>query len=198
MKVETKVTALQAGPKRAPVLGSTAPDFEAISRSMSGPSAAPRVAMLAGSAPEDAAANQSTLTSEDDTTRGRQLLGAPDETTPSESDEATPSESDEATPSESGEATPFAPAYGVPTLAPLTKLSGQAAKISGHVSQHMNLVSQTVEQIQEIVSMVQEAAPAEEVTDDVEEAEAASGPQGAERAPVELAAAGGTPIHTVA
>jgi len=189
MKVQNTAPAAKPGLKAAPAAESTVSDFEAISRSMSGPSAAPRVGMLAGSAPEDAA-NQSTQTSEDDTTRGRQLLGAPDETTPSESDEATPSAS--------GGATPFTPAYGVPTLAPLTKLSGQAAKISGHVSQHMNLVSQTVEQIQEIVSMVQEAAPAEEVTDDVEEAEAASGPQGAERAPAELAAAGGTPTYTVA
>jgi len=103
-------------------------------------------------------------------------------------------------------AAPAAPAFTPPTLAQVSAASAQTAKMSGHVSQHMNLVNQTMGSVQSLASMGQQgqgaAAPAEEalaeeaahaeaaLAGDVEGAGAAMGAPGAERAPIDVAAAG--------
>lgn len=165
--------------------------FKAISESMTGISAftqLPTVASLAGaagavgpSASADAQAKVSAFTE-----------------TPSE---ATPVDAP---------ATPPAPAFTPPTLAQVSAASAQTAKMSGHVSQHMNLFNQTMGSVQSLASMGQQgqgaAAPAEEavaeeaaaaaapaeatLAGDVEGAGAALGAQGAERAPIDVAAQG--------
>ncbi len=104
-----------------------------------------------------------------------------------------------------------APPFQAPTLAQLSKASGQLAQISGHVSQHMNLMNQSMGQVQQIAQMFQgaqgAAAPAEEaaaeeaalagpapaeaaLAEAVEGAGAGAGAEAAERAPVEVAAVG--------
>jgi hypothetical protein len=155
---------------------STVGRFEAISTGMSGPAAMPAIRSLASSADGRAVGDE------------RALLSALTD------DGETPGE------------TPETPAWTPPTPAQVTAMSGQLAKLSGHLSQHMNLVNQTTGQIQQLASMAQQgqkaAAPAEEaaakeaapeeaaLADDVEGAGAGVATEGAERAPVQVAAAG--------
>jgi hypothetical protein len=111
---------------------------------------------------------------------------------------------------------PPAPGATPPSLTDISKASGQLAQMSGHVSQHMNLVNQMMGQVQQLTQMGQGAAapaaakaeqaaaagaaPAEEALAEAAPAEAALagqtegagaalGTEGAERAPIDVAAA---------
>jgi len=155
---------------------STVGSFEAISTGMSGPSAMPTVPSLAGLAGGDTVGGESAPPS----------ALADDGETPVETSDT--------------------PVWTPPTLAQVTATSGQFAKLSGHLSQHMNLVNQTMGQIQQLASMAKQSqgavAPAGEaavagaapeeaaLAGDVEGAGAGVDTEGAERAPIEVAAAG--------
>ncbi|MGF2944725.1 EspA/EspE family type VII secretion system effector, partial [Mycobacterium sp. Lab-001] len=90
---------------------------------------------------------------------------------------------------------PAAPIVAMPTLAQMSQLSAQAAKMSGSAAQHMNLVNQTMGSVQQLASTAQQGAGAAAPAEAAAEAEAgpagldaASGAEGAERAPVDAAA----------
>jgi hypothetical protein len=154
--------------KAPAAMKSTVSDFAAISRGMSGVFAGPDVATEARKAPEDASSKQSAPTGEGGTPGGRHERDEPGETTPS------------------------TPAVSAPTLASVTFMSGQAAPLDSGMGPTRRVASLTENR--------KSAAPAEETgfADDVEGAGAAWSAEGAGRAPVELAAVGGTGRHRVA
>ncbi|WP_244193476.1 EspA/EspE family type VII secretion system effector [Mycobacterium nebraskense] len=159
---------------------SSVSSFEAVSASMSGMPAVTAAPVPAVAAPvkprngaDDERAPASTQMSAADTGVGA-TADAP--TTPDQT-------------------TPSTPAAAMPTLAQVSAMSGQTSKLSGQLSQHSQLVNQAMGQIQQLTQMAQQgqgaAAPAEKaaLTSDVEGAEAGLGTDGAQRAPIEAAAA---------
>jgi hypothetical protein len=189
----------------------TVGSFTAISDGLSSfsaaraPVAAPSVASLAGMSQDSSTQNNlalmSAFTEEYGTPSAPLADGTPD--TPDLPPVADPG------------ATPAAPAFTLPTMADVNRVTAQAAQVSANVAQPMNVVNQTMGSVQQIVSTAQQGgagaapgtgdaalagaydenpAPAEvahdgEATED-ESTGAASGTDG-ERAPVE----GGAVAH---
>lgn len=169
----------------------TVSSFAAISDSMSGMSAV-------SAAPPVAASTGAANGSEDERAPLAAQMGA------SESPAYGASQiSDTTTPDAT---TPSAPTT-MPTVAQLSAMSGQAAKVSGQLSQPAQLTSQAMGQLQQMIQTAQQgqgaAAPAQEAATEetafpgeVEGAGAGLGAAGAERAPVEVAAAGAERTQT--
>lgn len=155
---------------------STVSSFDAVSNSMSGLSALSATPPAAGPAKAE---NRS----EDERAPLGSQMSAPSGTF---ADDAKPETPDKTTPS--------TPAVPMPTVGQLAQMSGQASKLSGQLSQHSQLVNQAMGQIQQLAQMGQQgqgaAAPAEEgeLADDVEGAGAGLSTEGAERAPIDVAA----------
>ena len=193
--VKSEAEAIKGGFAKIEVKGaeetaSAATNFKAISDGLSEYTAPPSVVKLV-----DEAGNESE----------RELVSALIEDTPAASTTPTPTP-DGATPA------PEVPAFTPPTLAQVTAASSQATKLSGQASQHMNLFNQAMGSVQQLASMGQQggqgaAPPAEEAAGEAVDAEkdaapeeaalesdaqgagAAAGGGGAERAPVDVAAA---------
>lgn len=172
---------------------SSVSSFEAVSNSMSGPSALS--ALSATPAPAAPAAKGEGSHNE------RAPLTAQSGAGPATGDGAPEAPTTPDKPDKPDKATPSTPAVTMPTLAQVSAMSGQAAKISGQLSQPAQLVNQAVGQLQQMIQSAQQgqgaAAPAAEaategaaLTGSVEGAGAGSAAAGAERAPVEAASLG--------
>ncbi|OMC15305.1 MULTISPECIES: EspA/EspE family type VII secretion system effector [unclassified Mycobacterium] len=154
---------------------STVGSFDAVSNSMSGMSA------LSATPPIAAPAKADNRSEDERAPLGSQMSAASGTLA-----DAKPETPDKTTPS--------TPAVPMPTVGQLAQMSGQASKLSGQLSQHSQLVNQAMGQIQQLAQLGQQgqgaAAPAEEaeLADDVEGAGAGLGTEGAERAPIDVAA----------
>ncbi|OBG63247.1 MULTISPECIES: EspA/EspE family type VII secretion system effector [unclassified Mycobacterium] len=164
----------------------TVSSFAAISDSMSGPSAL-------SATPPAAAPAGAARGSDDERAPLAAQMGA------SESPAYGASQTSDTTSPDA--TTPSAPTTTMPTVAQLSAMSGQAAKVSSQLSQPAQLTSQAMGQLQQMIQTSQQgqgaAAPAEGAgaeeaafQGEVEGAGAGFGAAGAERAPVEVAAAG--------